>query len=81
MLAHKIYITIEDPKRVVLFDLPFRPGQRVEVVLIAEEVEAARAARRAEFKALFETTQALPHARAISEDDIAAEVAAYRAGQ
>ncbi len=81
MLAYKTYITIEDPKRVVLSDLPFRPGQRVEVVLIAEEVEAARAVRVAEFKALFQATQALPQAQAISEDDIAAEIAAYRAGQ
>ena len=81
MLAYKIYITIEDPKRVVLSNLPFRAGQRVEVVLIAEEVEAARATRLAEFKSLFQTTQALPQAQAISEDDIAAEIAAYRAGQ
>lgn len=81
MLAYKTYITIEDPKRVVLSDLPFRPGQRVEVVLIAEEVEAARAVRVAEFKALFQATQALPQAQAISEDDIAAEIAAYRAEQ
>jgi len=55
--------------------------QRVEVALIAEEVEAARAVRLAEFKALFQTTQALPQAQAISDDDIAAEIAAYRAGQ
>ena len=81
MLAHKLYITIEDPKHVVLSNLPFRPGQRVEVVLIAEEGETARAARLAEFKALFQTTQALPQAQTISEADIAAEIAAYRAGQ
>ena len=31
--------------------------------------------------ALFSKTQALPQARALSEDEIAAEIAAYRGGQ
>jgi len=76
MIAYKTYITIENPKRVVLSNLPFRPGQRVEVVVIADD---ERAARVAGLKVLFSDTQSLPQARAISEDEIAAEIAAYRA--
>ncbi len=39
MRAYKKYVTITDPKRLTLSDLPFRPGQRVEVVMIAEDEE------------------------------------------
>ena len=77
MLAYKKYITIEDPNRVVLSDLPFRAGQRVEVVVIAED--EARSVRLQELRTLFKVTQELPQAQAVSEDDIAAEIAAYRA--
>lgn len=77
MLAYKKYITIEDPNRVVLLDLPFRAGQRVEVVVIAED--EARSVRLQELRTLFKVTQELPQAQAVSEDDIAAEIAAYRA--
>jgi hypothetical protein len=41
MIAYKTYVTIADPKHVVLSDLPFRAGQRVEVVVIAEAEEDA----------------------------------------
>jgi hypothetical protein len=37
MIAHKRQLTIEDPERVVLTGLPFRAGQRVEIVILAEE--------------------------------------------
>jgi hypothetical protein len=63
----------------VLSDLPFQPGQRVEVVVIAEDEPPANRVR--ELRELFQTTQALPQAQAITEDDIAAEIAAYRAGR
>ncbi len=77
MLAYKKYITIEDPNRVVLLDLPFRAGQRVEVVVIAEDEVGS--VRLQELRTLFKVTQELPQAQAVSEDDIAAEIAAYRA--
>ncbi len=78
MKAYKKYVTITDPKRLTLSDLPFRPGQRVEVVVIAEE---DREARLRELKALLRKTQALPAAKEITEDQIAEEVAEYRAGR
>lgn len=77
MNAYKTYITITDPNQVVLTDLPFRPGQRVEVVILADDERANRVEK---LKSLFAETQALPQARTVSEDEIAAEIAAYRAG-
>ena len=36
MIAYKRTVTIQNPRRLVLDDLPFQPGQRVEVVVLAE---------------------------------------------
>jgi len=79
MLAHKQYITITDPARLELTNLPFCKGQRVEVVLIAEDND--KAALLDELRALFKTTQGLPAVQSISDEVIAEEVEAYRAGQ
>ncbi len=79
MRAYKKYVTIDDPKKLVLSDLPFQPGQRVEVVLIAEGEE--REKRVQELRTLLKKTQALPKARTVTDDMIAEEVAAYRAGR
>ena len=79
MLAYKKYVTIKDPSKIELTGLPFRPGQRVEVVMIAEDEE--REARVEKLRALFRKTQALPLAQAISEDVIAEEIEEYRAGR
>jgi hypothetical protein len=80
MIAYKKYVTITDPDRLVLSGLPFRAGQRVEVLLIAETT-TDRAARVQELRELLQTTQELPAAQAISEAEIAAEIAAYRSEQ
>ncbi|MGB8645391.1 MAG: hypothetical protein WCF84_09140 [Anaerolineae bacterium] len=77
MIAYKRYVTIQDPDRIVLSGLPFRPGQRVEVVVIADEDETA--ARVQSLKRLFAETQGLPQARTITDEEIAAEIKAYRA--
>ena len=79
MLAYRQFTTVQESKQIVLSNVPFQPGQRVEVVLIAEEEQPA--ARVKELRALFQATQALPQVRAITEDEIAAEIAAYRAGR
>ncbi len=78
MIAYKRYVTIQDPQQIVLSDLPFRAGQRVEVVMIAEEDMNARLTA---LKNLFSATQALPQAKTLTEDEIAAEIEAYRAGK
>ena len=79
MEAYRTYLTITDPRQVVLKNLPFRPGQRVEVLLITSNTDAATITR--EMKALFQETQSLPHVQALSDEDIEAEVAVYRSGQ
>jgi hypothetical protein len=79
MRAYKKYVTIKDPKSLTLSDLPFRPGQRVEVVMIAEDEEQEK--RVQELRALLKKTQSLPQAKTVSEDMIAEEIALYRAGR
>ncbi len=78
MNAYKKYITIEDPNRVVLSDLPFKPGQRVEVIILAEDSDRAISEK---LRNLFDKTQALPEVQDITEDEIAAEIEAYRRGE
>ncbi len=39
MLAYKKYVTIKDPAKLELTGLPFRTGQRVEIVMIAYDEE------------------------------------------
>ncbi len=79
MNAYKKYITISDPKKVVLSDLPFQPGQRVEVIILAED--NPRAAISKKVRDLFEQTQAIPGVQDITEEEIAAEIEAYRRGE
>ena len=79
MRAYKKYVVIEDSHRVVLSDLPFEAGQRVEVLIITDEPQVA--ARLDSLHSLLSSTQALPQARILTEADIAAEVEAARAGR
>ena len=79
MTTYQKYITIEDPNNVVLSGLPFTTGQRVKVVLVAENSQLP--ANIQTLQALFKATQALPQAQATSVDEIAAEITAYRSGQ
>jgi antitoxin ParD1/3/4 len=79
MTTYKKYITINDPNHVVLSNLPFRSGQQVEIVVIAKDEQSSNTLE--ELQKLFKITQALPQAQTITEDEIAAEIAAYRSGQ
>lgn len=79
MNAYKKYITIEDPNHVVLSDLPFQPGQRVEVIILAENNDRAALAQK--LRELFDKTQAIPGVQDITEEEIAAEIEAYRRGE
>lgn len=80
MTAYKKYARIKEPNSLLLTNLPFKPGQVVEVVVIAQDGDDAEERVR-DLQAILKDTQALPAARAMSEDDIAAEIEAYRAGQ
>jgi len=79
MTTYKTFITIEDPDQVVLSNLPFEKGQRVRVVLLTEDDK--RAAIGQTFRTLFKETQTLPGVNEITEDVIAAEIAAHRRGE
>jgi len=78
METYKTYITIKNPDRVVLSNLPFQAGQRVEIIV---SPEYNRTAISQKLKGLFKKTQALPEVSEITDTDIEAEITAYRQGQ
>lgn len=69
----------QEPGKLVLDDVPFEKGQRVEVLLLAPDHEETDRMKR--LKALFKETQALPQMQTVTEEEIAAEIARYRSGQ
>jgi hypothetical protein len=79
MNAYKKSITIEDPNQLVLSDLPFQPGQRVKVIILAEDNERAALAQR--LQELFKETQALHADNPMTDEEIASEIEAYRRGE
>ena len=79
MQAYRTHLIIKNPHRVTLSNLPFQPGQHVEVLFLADEENQSAVVQ--ELESLFKETQSLPHIQAFTEDEIAAEVAAYRAGR
>ncbi|MDZ8105360.1 MAG: hypothetical protein RM338_06990 [Nostoc sp. DedQUE12a] len=79
MNAYKKYITITDPKQVVLSDLPFQVGQRVEIIILAEDNPRAEISKKV--RDLFDKTRSLPGVQDITEAEIAAEIEAYRSGE
>ena len=78
MLAYKKYVTIKSQDSLTLRGLPFKAGQRVEIVMIAEDDQNVCLA---DLHALLKQTQSLPETRSITEDEIADEIAAYRTEQ
>jgi hypothetical protein len=76
MKAYRRHVVIEDPKRVVLVDVPFHAGDHVEVLMLAPDEQ--RSSATSDLKKLLRTTQSLPQVRALSDEEIAAEVAAHR---
>lgn len=78
MYAYKKYLTIKDPKQVTLSDLPFSPGQRVEVIVIAENSETESLTHR--FQELLQETQAIHAISPLTEEEIQQEIDAYRQG-
>ena len=79
MKAYKTYLTVTDPKQIILSDVPFRAGEKVEVLVLATEEN--RQERISELKNLFKETQSLPQVQTLSEDDILSEIEAYRNGK
>ena len=78
MNAFRRTVTLTEAGRLVVEGLPFESGQRVEVVVLAEESPATLGA---ELQSLLMETQALPQARTLTEEELRDEIAAYRAGR
>ncbi len=80
MKAYKTYTTVSDSKQIVLSDVPFRVGDKVEIVVLTTE-NGGRAERVRKLKELLKETQSLPQIQILSEDDILREVEACRNGK
>jgi len=78
MKAYRTYLIVEDPKRVVLTDVPFSAGQRVEVLMVQDE-SSERLTE--ELRTLMKETQDLPQVKTLSEVEIREEIEAYRVGR
>ncbi len=78
MEAYRTFLTVVDPRQIILEDVPFQPGQRVEVLVISQDTQTMSVS---ELRTLFRATQSLPQIRGLSDEEIAAEVAAFRSGR
>jgi hypothetical protein len=82
--AYRKKVTVRRDGRIEIKDATFKPGTKAEVIVLVEstpEGDSERQERVQEWRALFAETQALPQAHTITEEEIAAEVAAYRASK
>ncbi len=76
MNTYRRRLVVQDPKQIVLSDVPFQTGQEVEITL--RSVEQPTVERKNELRALFKKTQSLPQIQTLTEEDILAEIEAYR---
>lgn len=79
MQTYRTLGVIQESGQIVLSNLPFRPGQLVEVLVLGED--QYRNGLTEKLTLLLKETQALPQVQALTEAEIAAEIAAYRSGQ
>lgn len=79
MTAYKTYVTIQDSQQFVLADLPFQPGQKVEISIKVIDEKRLDAAQ--ELQALFKETQSLQTSQTVTEEEVAAEIEACRHGE
>ncbi|HMN00905.1 MAG TPA: hypothetical protein PKC99_18020 [Anaerolineales bacterium] len=79
METFRVRTTVSKDGQLSIKGLPFRAGAKVEVVIRKEEQDRKALAR--ELKTLFKEIQSLPQAQTITEEEIAAEIAAYRASK
>jgi len=79
MTTYKKTLVIDDPNNLVLSDLPFQSGERVKVIILPQSYEPSPNGDR--LRSLLKKTQSLPSSQAITEEEIAAEIEAYRRGE
>jgi hypothetical protein len=78
MQAYKKYLTVDNPNEIVLSGLPVSKGQKLEIVIIADNLPEKELPN---IRELLDETQANPVAKTITEEDIKSEIDAYRRGQ
>lgn len=76
MSTYRRRLVVQDPKQIVLSDIPFQTGQEVEITL--RSVAQPKVERKNELRDLLKKTQSLPQIQTLTEEDILAEIEAYR---
>lgn len=80
LTAYRTQTIVPSDGRIEIQEPAFKPGTRAEVIVLVEQPAQSEVMQRiAEWRALFEQVQALPQAQTLTEEEIAAEIAAYRA--
>ena len=79
MTTYKKTLVIDDPNQLVLSDLPFQSGERVKVIILPQNYEPSPKVDK--LRSLLKKTQSLPSSQAITEEEIVAEIEAYRRGE
>lgn len=76
MQAYKTYARVDSSGKLSLENLPFAEGVLVEVLVVDQNRSAPE--REESWRRLMRQVQQLPQVQALSDDDIAAEIDAYR---
>ena len=76
MQAYKTHVTVTPSGEILLKNLPFTPGSRVEVVILEDSSEAER--KGTQWQESNRRIRALPGIEDITEADIQAEIDAFR---
>jgi hypothetical protein len=80
--AYRKKIIVRPDGRIEISDPILKPGTEAEVIVLVEnspESEEMRLMRVRDWEILFKETQALPIASTMTEEEIVAEIVAYRA--
>jgi hypothetical protein len=77
METFRVITTVSQDGKLSIKGLPFRAGEQVEIIVWKKGARSRKAAAQ-DLQTLFQEVQSLPQAKAITEEDIAAEIAAYR---
>jgi hypothetical protein len=78
MQAYRFYTTTAESGQIVLTGLPFPAGVQVEVLVIADTPSRAELVK--DWTESCRRIQGLPHLQDLTDEDIAAEINAYRSG-
>lgn len=81
IIAFRKKVKIKPGGQIEIRSPDFEPGTTAEVIVLIEKQpnKATRQKAVSELRSLFKTTQGLPQARKITDEEISAEIAAYRA--